>query len=112
MKNKQESVETGRNVDGLVESDMDVDNEDNNEVKEVADDGNYDVEVDGKDEGESKDEVVGDGEEEEDFVLGCDCGEYELEDWLVMCDGCVHYFHASCIGLVLLDYFNIIIIIY
>lgn len=102
MDNKQGPVETGRNVDGIVESDMDVDNKDDYEVKEVAGNGKDEGEVDGKDEedGEGKDEFVGDREVEEDYVLGCDCGEYELEDWLVMCDGCVYYFHASCIGLV------------
>ncbi len=39
------------------------------------------------------------GGEEEDFVLGCACGEYDVEDWLVMCDGCLQYFHALCIGI-------------
>jgi len=64
-----------------------------NEEIEIDDDENKqegDVEVlEGDDE----------GGEEEDFVLGCACGEYDVEDWLVMCDGCLQYFHALCIGM-------------
>lgn len=38
-------------------------------------------------------------EKVERYVLGCLCGDNGFEDWLVMCDGCLLYYHATCVGL-------------
>ena len=45
----------------------------------------------------------GDGYEElehvDEYSLGCECGNKALEDWIIQCDGCLLYYHASCVGM-------------